>query len=165
VRDLKRRFEELNAQEVLALAIAVEEANTSRFKTLADMYEGYDQDLRNLFLTLRDEEIHHKKILEEEWKRRFGDEPKPQIDEADVRGVIEAVDLEEGEHAIFDDLSREKALRLVEMSEDAAQKFYRSAAARCSDPGLKALYVDLAAMEAGHIESLGNLARGDAKDS
>lgn len=162
---MTRRFEELNAREVLALAIAVEEANTSRFNTLAGMYDGYDEDLYNLFLKLRDEEVHHRRILEEEWSRRFGEEQKPEIREEDVRQVIEAVDLEDGEHAIFDDLSREKALRLVEISEDAAQKFYRTAAARCSDPGLKALYVDLAAMEESHIESLGNVSNGDSKSS
>jgi rubrerythrin len=151
---MRRRFEELEPREVLALAIAVEESNTARFQTLASLYEGYDESLLKLFQELRDEEIRHTTMLCDEWKRRFGDEPRPQICEADVEGVVEAVDVENGEHAIFDDLSREDALALVEKAEVSAQKFYEAAASQCTEPGLHALFLDLAAMEVGHVEAL-----------
>ncbi len=151
---MRRRFDELEPPEVLALAIAVEESNTARFQTLASLYEGYDESLRELFQGLRDEEIRHTTMLRDEWKRRFGDKPQPQICEADVEGVVEAVDLENGEHAIFDDLSREDALALVEQAELSAQRFYEEAAAHCAEPGLRALFLDLAAMEVGHVEAL-----------
>jgi rubrerythrin len=151
---LHRRFEELSREEVLALAISVEEANSSRFATLADMYDGYDADLHALFTRLRDEELRHAHMLEREWQRRFGDGPRPAIRESDVEAVIEAVDLEHGEHAIFDDLSRVDALRLVERSEQAAYRFYQDAAAASDDPELEALYLELAAMEKRHVGAL-----------
>jgi rubrerythrin len=151
---LRRKFEDLDLHEVLALAAAVEEANTMRFTTLAELYDGYDQELHELFTHLREEEIRHTKILHDEWQRRFRDRPKPAISESEIEGVVEAVDLEHGEHAIFDDLTRESALRLVRASEFAARRFYEAAAERCPDPGLKALYLDLAAMEDGHVETL-----------
>lgn len=151
---MKRKFKDLSVREVLALAVVVEDANTQRFATLANMYDNYDEELYKLFCTLRDEEIDHMRILMEEWKRRFGDEPRPDIGENDVEDVIEAVDLEHGEHGIFDDLDRAGALKLVEISERNALNMYKMAARETTDPGLKALYLDLAAMEEGHANAV-----------
>jgi rubrerythrin len=151
---MRRKFEDLNIREVLALAIAVEEANEERLGSLADFFCGHDEDLYSLFVKIRNDEVQHARILNNEWHRRFGDEPKPSLNENDVESVIEAVDVEHGEHAIFNDLTRDSALQLVIKSERSAKRFYKTSAKRCADPGLKALYLDLAAMEEGHIIAL-----------
>jgi rubrerythrin len=156
---MKRKFKDLDVKEVLALAISVEDTNTQRFGTLADMYQDFDDELYKLFCTLRDEEVDHTRILNEEWKRRYGDEPKPAISESDIDDVIEAVDLEHGEHGIFDDLDRAGALKLVEISERNALNMYKRAAAESTDPGLKALYLDLAAMEEGHADAVDDMGK------
>lgn len=151
---MKRRFEDLSPEEVLALAIDVEQRNAERFETLADLYADYDAEVQELFLRLRDEERAHAARLEEAWSRRYGNAPKPQLGEEDVRGVVEAVDLEHGEHAIFDDLKVEDALGLARRAEEAAQAFYRRAATASRDDSLRGLYEELADFEAEHISAV-----------
>jgi rubrerythrin len=151
---MTRKFSDLTPREVLALAIDVEQRNAGRFETLADLYTDYDEEVRKLFLRLRDEELDHGARLEEAWSLHFGAEPKPAIVEADVREVVEAVDLADGEHAIFDDLRVEDALALARRAEEAAQAFYARAAQASTDPTLRALYEELAAIEASHIAAV-----------
>ncbi len=43
---------------------------------------------------------------------------------------------------------------MVEKAEVSAQQFYEAAAAQCNEAGLRALFLDLAAMEVGHVEAL-----------
>ncbi len=148
-----RLIEDLQPKEVLALAIAVEEANASRFEALANFYAGCDESLRVLFAQLHDEEVQHAQMLLSEWERRLGSSPRPNVREEDVEGVIEAFDLED-DGSFLNDLKREDALRHVENAEHAAKQFYEEAASRCTDPALHALFLDLAIMEADHADAL-----------
>lgn len=162
-----RRFHELDDREVLSLAIAIEEANAKRFETLAGLYEAFEEHVHLFFLLLRNEELAHMQLLDEEWTRRFGRAARSAIQETDVYEVIECVDLEDGEGAIFDDLDLPAALKLVERVENGAWQFYRMAAENSTNSGLKALYIDLAAMEQEHAERLlafGTAAGGDSDE-
>lgn len=149
-----RRFQELSAPEVLALAIDVERSNAGRLETLADLFTDYDADVHALFLRLRDEELAHRAMLERAWTERFGNERLPVISEIDVEGVVEAVDVEHGEHAIFDDLKVEDALRMVQRAEEAARAFYIRAVESTADETLRRLYQELADLENDHVAAV-----------
>jgi rubrerythrin len=72
----------------------------------------------------------------------------------DISDVVEAVDLDDGEHLIFDTLKPRRVYELALQAELGAQEFYRRAIARAGDATLAALYRELAEMETGHASFL-----------
>lgn len=151
-----RPFESLSAPEVMALAIQIERCNTRRLHAFADVFREYDRALTARFEELATEEQGHEALLSEQFHKRFGT-VIPIIEEADVAGVIESFDLDDGEHLIFDSLPPARAYELVFLAEQAAERFYERAAAQSNDAELRALYEELARMEGDHA------ARVDAK--
>src|ERR1044071_5322767 len=80
-----KKFEILTEQEVLALAISLEEEDESVY---ADFAEGVRQDYpasASLFEAIRREESGHRQRLIELYRQRFGDHI-PLIRRQDVRG-------------------------------------------------------------------------------
>jgi rubrerythrin len=144
------KFEDLNPKEVLALAMEIERNNAERLESLANLYMNEREEIAKYFSTLSKEELDHLRILNEYWTDQFGNEVPPEINELDVAGVIEAVEVENGEHMIFDDLTIEDALRLVKQAEKNAEQFYKAASAATDDDILKSLYDKLADLEAAH---------------
>ena len=114
-------FSALSPQEVLSLAIRVEYANAGRFKVLADQFEAYEEALCALFLRLWDEELIHADKLNSAWSTQFENAPKPRISEDQVNVVIESVEVEHGEHGVFDDIEVDDAIRMVRRSEVQAR--------------------------------------------
>jgi rubrerythrin len=151
---MTRNFTDLSAPEVLALAIRVEYANAGRLKVLADQFEDYDEKLQALFLRLRNEELEHADHLNQAWSSLFRTAPKPKITEEDVRGVIESVEVDHGEHGVFDDLRVEDVIRIVRSAEVSARDFYEAAALACPDRDLRTLYMKLVRFEESHIAVL-----------
>ena len=151
-----RRFESLSSPEVMALAIHIERCNTRRLHAFAGVFRDYDWALTARFEELAAEEQRHEALLTEQFHTRFGADI-PVIEEADVAGVIESFDLDEGEHLIFDSLTPARAYELVFQAEQAAETFYQHAAAQSTDADLRVLYEELARMERDHA------ARVDAK--
>ncbi len=149
----KRRFAELGPEEVLGLAIDVEKSNAARFATVRDFFCNQDPTVHAVFDELHQEELDHLQILERTVATMF---PRgvPQISEQDVVEVVEAVDVDDGEHAIFDDITREDALRMAIDSERYAKELYRRAFEQTADPTLKNLYKVLWELESGHEETL-----------
>lgn len=144
-----RRFESLSAPEVMALAVHIERCNAQRLHAFADVFRGYDRALTARFEELAREEQEHEALLVEQFHKRFGT-VIPVVEEADVTGVIESFDLDDGEHLIFDSLPPARAYELVFVAEQAAERFYRRAAAQSNDAELRALYEELARMEGDH---------------
>lgn len=149
----KREFEELRPHEVLALAIDIERANRQRFETFADLFINRDEEVSQAFRGLALEEDGHRRELEERYQQYFKEIPCS-VEEGEVTGVIEAVDLEDGEHLIFDDLSVLRALELALRAEREAEAFYRRAQASTTDLALKTLYGGLADFEIDHRTAL-----------
>lgn len=89
----------------MALAIRVETNNAARIQSLEEWYTDYDLNLQEYFKRLYHEELDHKRLLERKWEERFGDQSLPEIQEQDVREVVEAVDVFHGEQHLFDDLT------------------------------------------------------------
>lgn len=151
-----RRFDTLSSAEVMALAIHIERCNARRLRAFADVYREYDQTLTARFEELATDEQEHEAFLAAQFHKRFG-EVIPVVEEADVDGVIESFDLDDGEHLVFDSLPPARAYELVLRAEQAAEQFYQRAAAQSKDAELRALYEELARMEGEHA------ARVDAK--
>ena len=146
---MKRPFENLSAQEVLSLAINVERANASRFRSFAAVFGGYDEKVARRFAELAAEEDQHEAILRKRYETHFGSEVLP-IQESDVSGVIEAIDLDDGEHQVFDSMTPRKVYELTLAAEQYAHTFYERALEQTEDPELAALYRELCELEEGH---------------
>ena len=83
-----RRFESLTEQEILALAIALEEEDARIYDDFADgLKESYPEQAEK-FKQLRREEDGHRHRLLELYKQRLGDHV-PHIRRQDVRGFVQ----------------------------------------------------------------------------
>lgn len=147
----QQSFSELTAEEVLMLAIDVERSNGSRLRTFSELFVDYAPDAAKLFAEMADEEDEHGRLLEGVYERRFS-EAQRTVQEADVQEVIEAHDLDDGEHLVFDDMNLRRALQIVLKSERHAEEFYRQATLAASDPELKELFQQLTEFEDGHVQ-------------
>jgi rubrerythrin len=74
----------------------------------------------------------------------------------EIKEVVETVDVEHGEHQLFDDISIEDAFRIARKSEMHAREFYLQAAKSVSDRDSKDLFNELAEFENSHVQSLDN---------
>ena len=139
-----KAFDKLDQREILALAISCEEEDG---RTYADFAEGLHEtrpDTARIFKAMADEENHHRHRLIEVFVSRFGTHI-PQIRRHDVRGMIQRRKLWQiRPHGI------EAVRRQARQMEQDAARFYRLAAARASDAGIRALLGDLAAAEEEH---------------
>lgn len=148
-----RSISDLQPHEVLALAIAVESRNAERYATFAHIFATYNDEASGLFAEMRDEELVHRTVLQEMYRSRYGDRPC-HLDEADVDEVVEAVDVDDAEHMVFNSLTRRRALEAALRSEWAARQLYASLATTVQDEALQELYRRLAAYEEGHVAAI-----------
>jgi rubrerythrin len=146
---MSRPFESLTPEEVLALAVHVERANTERFRTFASVFRGYDEAVADRFEELAQEEEGHERLLLARFRESFGGEI-PTVTEQDVEGVIESPDMDDPEHLIFGSLELTRVYEIALKAERQALAFYRRAAAAAAEPELRLLYEELASMEDGH---------------
>ncbi len=151
---MQRSFNSLSAKEVLALAMDIEKNNAERFDSLANIYENYNKKLYHFFIELKYEELDHLILLDARWKEEFGAEPKPVINEMEINGVIEAVELNHGEHNLFDDITEEDALQIALKAERTARNFYLQAADLVEEDELRRIFLMLAEFENSHVEKL-----------
>lgn len=147
---MSRPIESLSPQEVLALAIEVERANTLRFRAFANVFRGYDAAVADRFEELAREEEGHEALLIQRFREQFGDEI-PRVEESDVEGVIESPDLDDSEALIFDSVPPEHVYHLALKAEQGARAFYRQAASATPDSGLASLFWALAGLEDEHV--------------
>lgn len=147
----RRRFNELNEQEVLALAISSEEDDARIYRTYAERLRAEFPSSAAVFDGMAEEEDDHRRRLIDLHKARFGD-VIPLIRREHVAGfyarrpvwLVESLGL---------DRMREEAERM----EGDAQRFYEAAARRTQDADTRKLLGDLAAAEAGHTEKADDL--------
>lgn len=145
----RRRFSDLNEQEVLALAISSEEDD-------ARIYRSYAQHLRKeypataaVFDEMALEEDEHRNLLIARHTERFGD-VIPLIRREHVAGFYQRKPV-----WLIDNLSLETIREEAASMERRAEDFYHKAAARSTDAATRALLGDLAAAEAGHTDKAG----------
>ncbi len=140
----QRSFSDLSDREVLALAIQNEEEDARIYRDFVERLRDDYPASAKVFEEMADEENGHRQMLIDLYRERFG-EHIPLIRREDIRGFIRRKPVWMNE--TFDiDAMRERA----ESMEEEAENFYRRAAARTSDAGVRKLLGDLADIEAGH---------------
>jgi rubrerythrin len=139
-----KNFNQLTEQEILALAISLEEDDE---RIYADFAEGFRQEFpatAAMFDGMKQEESGHRRRLIELYRQRFG-EHIPLIRRQDVKGFVQR-------HPIW--LARPLRLEAVRNQaaamEEETRRFYEKVAARTSDAGIRQLLDDLAQEERSH---------------
>ncbi|MDX6748891.1 ferritin family protein [Geminicoccaceae bacterium 1502E] len=141
----QKRLADLFEREILALAIALEEEDGRIYRDYADgLRDDYPASAR-VFEEMAAEESEHRRMLIALFRERFG-EHIPLVRREDVRGFLRRRPL-----WLSRPLKIEAVRRQAEELEAEAQNFYRKAATRVSDAGLRKLLVDLAEAEADHV--------------
>ena len=147
----RKRFSDLSEQEILALAISSEEDD-------ARIYRGYAERLRadfpasaGLFDGMAAEEDEHRARLLSLHEARFGP-VVPLIRREHVAGYYYRRPV-----WLVENLGLERIREEAEGMEKDAERFYLQAAARTTDAATRKLLGDLAAAEAGHQATAGEL--------
>jgi rubrerythrin len=142
-----KRFSDLTDQEILALAVSIEEED-------ARIYRDFAAGLRNdfpasakVFDQMAEEESDHRRRLIEIYRARFG-EHLPLIRRQDVKGFVTHPPL-----WLVRPLGLDKVRKYAEQMEYENARYYTKAAGRTTDASTRKLLTDLAEEERGH-ESL-----------
>lgn len=140
----RRRFSDLNEQEILALAISSEEDDGRIYRSYAQMLRDDFPDTAKVFDGMAEEEDGHRHALIELHRKRFGD-VIPLIRREHVAGYYARRPVWLVENLGLDRIREEAAAM-----EHDAERFYLKAAARCTDADTRKLLGDLAAAESHH---------------
>jgi erythrin-vacuolar iron transport family protein len=150
----QRSFSDLSDREVLALAIQNEEEDGRIYRDFVERLRDDFPASAKVFEEMAEEENGHRQMLFNLYRERFG-EHIPLIRREDIRGFIRRKPVWMSE--TFDiDAMRQRA----ESMEEEAANFYRRAAARTTDAGVRKLLGDLADIEAGHEAHARQLTEG-----
>lgn len=139
-----RSFDSLAENEILALAISLEEEDE---RIYADYAEGLRQTYpatAEMFDGMREEESGHRRRLIELYQSKFG-EHIPLIRRNDVRGFVHRRPIWLAKPLRIDAVRREAATMEVE-----TRRFYEKSASRTLDASIRQLLNDLAVEERGH---------------
>ena len=146
-RRTKARFSDLNEQQILALAISLEEQHGRIFADYADgLKETYPSSAK-VFERMADEENEHRRMLIDIHISKFGDHI-PLIRRSDVSGFVDHKPLWQVRPLGLEDV-REQA----EAIEYETRRFYERALEKAEDAQIRKLIGDLIEAERGH-ESL-----------
>ncbi len=135
----------------LLRAIQIETRNGIIYDSLAQLFQGYDDSVTDIFLEMASEERQHGAELEQRYRERFGQLPSQTKEPTEV---IEAPDLEDPEALIFDSMTIQQALEAGLRAEEAAREFYGREVGRTSDRELQNVYRELAEFEESHVRRL-----------
>lgn len=147
----RKRFSDLSEQEILALAISSEEDDARIYRQYAEGLRAEFPSSAKIFDGMAEEEDHHRHLLIELHKKRFGD-VIPLIRREHVSGYYARRPV-----WLVENLSLERIRAEAEAMERDAERYYRKAAERTSDADTRKLLGDLAAAEAGHTDLAMNL--------
>jgi len=137
-------FSELTEQELLALAIALEEGDNRTYNDFAEALRGSYPGTARMFAAMAEEENGHRHRLLDLYRRKCGDHI-PLIRRQDVKGFLERKSVWLGRP-----LGLEKVRAQAELMEAETKRFYESAAKRSTDAAVRQLLGDLAAQESRH---------------
>ncbi len=147
-----KKFSELTAQEILALAISLEEQDERIYNDFADGLKDTYPATAEILLAMGREETVHRQLLTDLFKRKFGDHI-PLIRREDVKGFIRRKPI-----WLMRPLSIEKVRTFAATMELETEEFYRKAAANATDVDIRRLLDDLAQVEVGHESKARHLA-------
>ncbi len=139
-----KRFDELTEQEVLALAIALEEQDARIYDDFAEGLKEQYPEQAEKFKAMRREEDGHRHRLLDLYRTRFGDHV-PLIRREDVRGFVRRRPV-----WLVRPLGLKTVQKQAELMELETKRFYETAARRTTDAGIRQLLGDLAEEERNH---------------
>lgn len=142
-----RQFSDLSEQEILALAISLEEEHGRIFADYAQGLKDTYPASAKVFTEMADEEHTHRRWLIDLYTKRFGDHI-PLIRRQDVKGFMQHQPL-----WMVRPLGLEKVRKQAEAIEYETRTFYEKALTRTTDASMRKLLGDLVEAERGH-ESL-----------
>ncbi len=156
---MKRSFQSLSPQEALHVAVFIEERNSEIYHNFAEMFVSFQDfasiEIAGVLWDMAVEERHHSTLLQERYTAQYG-QAACALTEADIEEIIELPQLgaEIFEAAAEAATAQARALRLALSAENQARDFYASLAQTAVEENLRALYVELSAFEADHVEFL-----------
>lgn len=141
---MRRRFRDLSAPEVLALAISLEEEDARIFQEFARILRPNFLKAAAQLDEMRAEEDAHRHRLLELFRTKYGDEV-PLVRRDDVQGFVRRDPLSAVRARGASQIRRQVALMELE-----TQRFYARAIEQSSDAEVRQLLGDLAAAERQH---------------
>ena len=142
-----RTFESLTEQEVLALAISLEEDDARIYEDFAHGLKESYPDQAAKFMELQKEEDGHRHRLLDHYRNRFGDHV-PLIRRDNVRGFVVRRPV-----WLVRPLGLKAVQKQAELMEMETKRFYEAAARRTTDTGIRQLLGDLAEEELHHAQT------------
>jgi len=142
-----RRFDSLNEQEILALAISLEEEDARIYDDIAEGLRSNYPKQADEFVRMRKEEDGHRHRLLDLYLHKFG-EHIPHIRRQDIRGFVDRKPLWR-----VRPLKISSARKMAEQMELETRQFYEQAAKRTNDTVIRQLLGDLADEERKHIHT------------
>jgi rubrerythrin len=140
----KKNFKDLTEQEILALAISLEEEDERVYSDFSEGLRDTYPATAKMFDEMRTEESGHRQRLIEIYRQRFG-EHIPLIRRQDVKGFVERRPI-----WLIRPLGINTVRKQVEALELETQRFYEHALARVADASTRKLLGDLADVERQH---------------
>ena len=142
-----KTFDSLTEQEILALAISLEEEDARIYGDFADGLQANYPEQAEKFRVMRREEDGHRHRLLELYKSRFGDHV-PLIRRQDVRGFVDRRPV-----WLVRPLGLKAVQKAAEGMELETKRFYEVAGRRATDTGIRQLLGDLAEEERNHAHT------------
>jgi rubrerythrin len=139
-----KRFADLNEQQILALAISNEDEDNRIYRSFADALRGSYPDTAEMYDKMALEEIGHRDMLLELYRRKFGDF-LPLIRRQDVKGFVPRRPI-----WLNRPLAIDATRKFAEEMEYETARFYRRAAEAAHDDAVRDLLRRLAAAEDKH---------------
>jgi rubrerythrin len=150
-----RNFDSLSEQEILALAISLEEEDARIYHDFADgLKDSYPAQAAK-FDELRIEEDGHRHRLLDLYRQRFGDHV-PLIRRHDVKGFVSRKPV-----WLVRPLGLTAARKQAALMEAETRRFYEAAARRTTDAGIRQLLGDLAEEERKHTATAAEMGSAD----
>jgi rubrerythrin len=142
-----KTFDSLTEQEILALAISLEEEDARVYEDFAaGLQENYPEQAEKFRVMRREEDGHRHRLLEL-YKARFGDHV-PLIRRQDVRGFVDRRPV-----WLVRPLGLKTVQKTAESMELETERFYEVAGRRATDTGIRQLLGDLAEEERNHAHT------------
>ncbi len=140
-----RNFAQLSEQEILALAISLEEEDSRIYSAYAQGLAETFPASAKVFNEMAEEENGHRRWLIELHRRKFG-EHIPLIRRQDVKGFVKHEPI-----WLVRPLGLDKVRQQAEAIELETRNFYQKALERTSDASVRKLLGDLIAAENKHV--------------
>jgi rubrerythrin len=158
---MTRTFASLSPQEALHVAIFIEERNAEIYQRFAEMFTEFRDpeslEIANVFWDMSVEEKRHSTVLQGRYHEFFGSASCAMTEE-DLQEMIEIPKLESGDvfeaAEVAKTSARERAIQVALQAEKNAHDFYAGLAKQTTNDALRRLYLELSAMEDGHVTYL-----------